>query len=168
MTQPSFFETGALAEPPAKSPDPAVVRVEVRKELTAVLDQARAGTAAAPPWSDEKTRYWRTVFPQMANWLPTDEVERMRAEFSSELARLDDERTLASFGYKIVTRAEFDVAIDVPAGSTREVIRQLAGAFIVYDPEDDDEGWLLVGDSRAELARETVEYRCQPPSVPPA
>ena len=31
---------------------------------------------------------WRTVFPNMANWLPADEADRMRAEFAREMARL--------------------------------------------------------------------------------
>jgi hypothetical protein len=33
--------------------------------------------------------YWRTVFPQMANWLPAAEADRLRREFRTEVARLD-------------------------------------------------------------------------------
>lgn len=70
------------------------------------------------------------------------------------------EQTLTAAGYKLVTRAGFDAANDVPAG-IREVAAAVAkewgGAFIVYDPNDDATGWLLVGDNRADLARETVE-----------
>jgi hypothetical protein len=29
------------------------------------------------------------LFPQMANWLPEEERERLRAEFRAELERLD-------------------------------------------------------------------------------
>lgn len=75
---------------------------------------------------------------------------------------MTDEQRLASHGYKLVTRAEFEAATDVPAGSTREVVRRVAakwgGAFVVYDPNDDDNGWLLVGGDRSALARETVEH----------
>ena len=80
---------------------------------------------------------------------------------------MTDEEHMASYGFKLVTRAEFDAATDVPAGTTREVVRRLGGAFVVYDPADDDQGWLLVGDDRAALARETVEYRCHPETEPP-
>jgi hypothetical protein len=79
---------------------------------------------------------------------------------------MTDEETLAGQGFRLVTLAEFEAATDVPAGTTREVVRRViaahGGAFVVYDPNDYDQGWLLVGDDRAELARETVEYRCQP------
>jgi hypothetical protein len=74
------------------------------------------------------------------------------------------EQILAGAGLKIVTRAEFDAATDVPA-----FIRRLADAvnaqwnhrFIIYDPKGGDDGWLLIGDDRAELVSETVEYRCR-------
>jgi hypothetical protein len=77
---------------------------------------------------------------------------------------MTDEQTLTAAGFKIVTRAEFDAATDVPDG-IRElaaaVIKQWGGAFVVYDPGDDKDGWLLIGDDRAELAAETVQYRCE-------
>jgi hypothetical protein len=64
-------------------PDPA----EVRAELMAVLAKARA--APQEPWPAKEASYWRTVFPQMANWLPDDEAERLRLEFAAEIARLE-------------------------------------------------------------------------------
>jgi hypothetical protein len=60
---------------------------EVRAELLAVLAEARA--AETFPWDARRTLYWRTVFPQMANWLPDDEAARLRAEFAAEIQRLD-------------------------------------------------------------------------------
>jgi hypothetical protein len=69
---------------------------EVRRELTALLDQARAGTGAAPPWTGDKARYWLTVFPQMANWLPPAEADRLRAEFLREMRRIEDEAVSAT------------------------------------------------------------------------
>ena len=52
---------------------------EVRAELLRVLAQARA--ARSFPWDARRTLYWRTVFPQMTNWLPDEEAARLRFEF---------------------------------------------------------------------------------------
>jgi hypothetical protein len=74
-----------FGSPPAQSydPDPDVVR----SELTGILARARA--APQEPWPAKEVSYWRTVFPQMANWLPAEEADRLRREFGAELARLD-------------------------------------------------------------------------------
>jgi hypothetical protein len=71
------------AEPTVYRADPAVVRAK----LLRLLAEARA--ADSPPWDRKTTRYWQTVFPQMANWLPDDEADQLRLEFRSEMARLD-------------------------------------------------------------------------------
>jgi hypothetical protein len=70
--------------PPAQTcdTDPA----EVRAELMAVLAKARA--APQVPWDAEQASLYRTVFPQMASWLPADEAARLRREFAAELDRL--------------------------------------------------------------------------------
>jgi hypothetical protein len=60
---------------------------EVRAELLAVLAEARA--AQSFPWDARRTLYWRTVFPQMTNWLPDDEAAQLRFEFETEMRRLD-------------------------------------------------------------------------------
>lgn len=60
---------------------------EVRAELLAVLAQARA--ARSFPWDARRTLYWRTVFPQMTNWLPEDEAAQLRREFETEIRRLE-------------------------------------------------------------------------------
>jgi hypothetical protein len=64
-------------------PDPD----KVRAELLAVLAKARA--AQRFPWDPRRTLYWRTVFPQMTNWLPDEEAAQLRLEFDVEIRRLD-------------------------------------------------------------------------------
>ncbi|RED41955.1 hypothetical protein BJ123_102126 [Rhodopseudomonas thermotolerans] len=59
---------------------------KVRNELLQILAEARA--ASTLPWEPRKLSYYRTVFPQMANWLPDDEADQLRFEFAAELARL--------------------------------------------------------------------------------
>jgi hypothetical protein len=60
---------------------------EVRAELLRVLAQARA--AQSFPWDARRTLYWRTVFPQMTNWLPDEEAAQLRFEFETEIQRLE-------------------------------------------------------------------------------
>ncbi|MGH6840997.1 MAG: hypothetical protein ACREDV_02745 [Methylocella sp.] len=60
---------------------------EVRAELLHVLAQVR--TAQSFPWDARRTLYWRTVFPQMTNWLPEDEAAQLRFEFETEMRRLE-------------------------------------------------------------------------------
>jgi hypothetical protein len=60
---------------------------EVRAELLRVLAQARA--AQSFPWDSRRTLYWRTVFPQMTNWLPDDEGKQLRFAFETEIRRLE-------------------------------------------------------------------------------
>lgn len=70
----------APAPPPVDHPGRA------RAKLNALLETARS--AQSMPWSERDARMWQTVFPQMANWLPEDEANRLRAEFARELERL--------------------------------------------------------------------------------
>jgi hypothetical protein len=75
-------------------PDPtAVDPEEVRQELRALLDVAKAAREAAP-WDRRTHRYHQVVFPQMANWLPADEAAQLCFEFASEMERI--ERLLAA------------------------------------------------------------------------
>ena len=60
---------------------------EVRAELLRVLAQARA--AKTFPWDQRAGLYWRTVFPQMTNWLPDEEAAQLRLAFETEIRRLD-------------------------------------------------------------------------------
>jgi hypothetical protein len=61
--------------------DPEKVRVELHE----MLDEARA--AQEMDW--EQRRLYRTIFPQMSNWLPQDEAAGLCAEFAAEMDRLD-------------------------------------------------------------------------------
>jgi hypothetical protein len=90
MTNPAQPDMFASLEPPKpKKPAPGsyVAPEEVRPKLQKVLAEARA--AETCPWDQRQTQYWRVVFPQMCNWLPPEERDRMRAEFAAEMARLD-------------------------------------------------------------------------------
>jgi hypothetical protein len=71
--------------PPAQSydPDPESVRAELKDIL------ARARAAPAEPWDRREILFYRTVFPQMANWLPAKEAKQLRFEFEQELERLE-------------------------------------------------------------------------------
>lgn len=60
---------------------------QVREELRRILAEARA--AQAMPWDAKRTALYRTIFPQMSNWLPADEGAQLRFEFEEELARLE-------------------------------------------------------------------------------
>ena len=70
-------------DPMAYAPAPD----KVRAELLAVLAKARA--AERMPWDARRALYWRTVFPQMANWLPAEEAAQLRFAFETEIRRLD-------------------------------------------------------------------------------
>lgn len=69
--------------PPVTRADPD----KVRAELLAILAKARA--ASTLPWDGRTTRYWRTVFPQMADWLPEEEAAQLRFAFEDEMKRLE-------------------------------------------------------------------------------
>ncbi|TMJ27302.1 MAG: hypothetical protein E6G96_13195 [Alphaproteobacteria bacterium] len=59
---------------------------QVRTELHRILLEARA--AQKMPWEPARVSLYRTIFPQMTNWLPEDEGAQLRFAFESELARL--------------------------------------------------------------------------------
>jgi hypothetical protein len=59
---------------------------QVRAELQQILAEARA--AQTMPWDSDKVSLYRTIFPQMANWLPEDEGAQLCFEFAAELERL--------------------------------------------------------------------------------
>lgn len=79
QTQADLFGAQPVAD---DRPDPE----KVRARLHAVLAKARA--APAVPWKPADVACYRTVFPQMTNWLPGDEARQLRLEFEAELARL--------------------------------------------------------------------------------
>ena len=59
----------------------------VRQELYTILAEARA--AQTMPWDARRAQLYRTIFPQMTNWLPEEEGAQLRFEFETELARLE-------------------------------------------------------------------------------
>jgi len=60
---------------------------QVREELNGILAEARA--AQKMPWDERRILLYRTIFPQMTNWLPEDEGAQLRFEFETELGRLE-------------------------------------------------------------------------------
>lgn len=68
---------------PAYRPDPEKVRSRLHK----ILAEARA--AKRLPWEPTTVSLYRTIFPQMTNWLPDDEGAQLRFEFETEIARLE-------------------------------------------------------------------------------
>ncbi len=60
---------------------------EVRAELHQILAEARA--AQTMPWDENRASLYRTIFPQMTNWLPDEEAAQLRFAFDEELARLE-------------------------------------------------------------------------------
>jgi hypothetical protein len=71
------------------------------------------------------------------------------------------EQTVIAAGYKVVTRAEFEAATDVPAGMRQVgagVLAKWGGDFVVYDPAGGDDGWILIDDDRDQILGETVEH----------
>lgn len=58
----------------------------VRAELYMILAEARA--AQKLPWEPKKALLYRTIFPQMTNWLPDEEGAQLRFEFEAEIKRL--------------------------------------------------------------------------------
>ena len=59
----------------------------VRAKLHLILSEARA--AATMPWQRAELSMYRTIFPQMTNWLPDDEARQLCFAFEAELARLE-------------------------------------------------------------------------------
>jgi len=69
-------------ETPVYGADPE----EVRAELHQILAEAQA--AQSMPWDASKVELYRTIFPQMTNWLPDDEAAQLRFDFETEMERL--------------------------------------------------------------------------------
>ena len=59
----------------------------VRAELYKILAEARA--AKTLPWEPKTVLLYRTIFPQMTNWLPDEEGAQLRFEFETEISRLE-------------------------------------------------------------------------------
>lgn len=66
----------------ATQPTPEIVR----EKMQGIIEQLQI--AEHMPWLGEKARRNAVIFPQMANWLPPEEGERLCAVFNQELIRL--------------------------------------------------------------------------------
>ena len=75
--------TGEDTATPEYHADPDTVRAE----LLEILAVARA--ADRLPWDASKVALYRTIFPQMTNWLPEAEGAQLRFQFEEEMARLE-------------------------------------------------------------------------------
>jgi hypothetical protein len=80
-------EQANLFDEDAPTPEYRADPDEVREELHKILAEARA--AKVIPWDAHRTRLYRTIFPQMTNWLPEEEGAQLRFQFEAELARLE-------------------------------------------------------------------------------
>jgi len=79
-TQAELFDEDAPAPEYRADPD------RVRARLHKMLAEARA--AQKLTWEPERVLLYRTLFPQMTNWLPEDESAQLRFAFEAEMARL--------------------------------------------------------------------------------
>ncbi|HEY2247502.1 MAG TPA: hypothetical protein VGH70_08685 [Bradyrhizobium sp.] len=68
---------------PEYRPDPDAVHAELHK----ILAEARA--AEKLTWEPKTVLLYRTIFPQMTNWLPDEEAAQLRFEFEAEMKRLE-------------------------------------------------------------------------------
>jgi hypothetical protein len=67
---------------PTYRPDPDKVRARLHR----ILAEARA--AQKLPWDPARVSLYRTIFPQMTNWLPEEEGVQLRFEFEAQMERL--------------------------------------------------------------------------------
>jgi hypothetical protein len=88
--QPDLFQDdnqsdlfGEESSTPEYRPDPDSVRAELYK----ILAEARA--AQTLPWEPRTVVLYRTIFPQMTNWLPDEEGAQLRFAFETEIKRLE-------------------------------------------------------------------------------
>jgi hypothetical protein len=76
-------QSGEDTPTPEYRADPDSVRAELHK----ILAEARA--AQKLPWEPKTVLLYRTIFPQMTNWLPDEEGAQLRFEFEAEIRRLE-------------------------------------------------------------------------------
>ena len=80
-TQDDLFDEDAAPVEYRADPD------KVRARLHRILAEARA--ARKLPWEPTRVSLYRTIFPQMTNWLPDEEGAQLRFEFETEIKRLE-------------------------------------------------------------------------------
>lgn len=87
--QPDLFGNDTLPELFDEDAAPRAYRADpekVRTRLQNILAEARS--AQTLPWDARQLTLYRTIFPQMANWLPEPEAAQLRFEFETEMVRL--------------------------------------------------------------------------------
>ena len=70
---------------------------------------------------------------------------------------INDKRIVEQCGYAITTREKL-LANGYTLKGLKRRVRNIAGRHIVYDPLDDGDGFLLVGDDLSALLAETVNH----------
>jgi len=88
--QPDLFQVDRQSNPfrqESPTPEYRADPDSVRAELYKILAEARA--AQRLPWEPKKALLYRTIFPQMTNWLPDEEGAQLRFEFEAEIKRLE-------------------------------------------------------------------------------
>jgi hypothetical protein len=88
--QPDLFQTDEQSDQfgeDAPTPEYRADLDSVRAELYKMLAEARAAERLA--WEPRKVLLYRTIFPQMTNWLPDEEGAQLRFEFETEIKRLE-------------------------------------------------------------------------------
>lgn len=81
MRQVDLFESFSPTPQISTKPDPQ----DIRKRLNRMLGEARQ--ASEMPWDARTARRYQTIFPQMADWLPAEEADALRAAFRKEIGR---------------------------------------------------------------------------------
>jgi hypothetical protein len=88
--QSDLFQTDAqsdLFDEDSPTPEYRPDADSVRADLYKILAEARA--AQKLPWEPKTVVLYRTIFPQMTNWLPDEEGAQLRFEFEAEIKRLE-------------------------------------------------------------------------------
>lgn len=65
---------------------------------------------------------------------------------------------LEKYEYVIVPWEAFRMIPNLPEGLLERAMEIGESKWVVYDPCDGEEGWLLIGDSERELINATVEH----------
>jgi hypothetical protein len=76
--------TCSARTPLRRNTGPTLIRFA--PNCTKILAEARA--AQKLPWEPKTVLLYRTIFPQMTNWLPDEEGAQLRFEFETEIKRL--------------------------------------------------------------------------------
>jgi hypothetical protein len=88
-SQLDLFKSDTQADMSGADAPPVVYRADpdkVRLRLERILAEARA--ADTMPWDSPQRNLYKTIFPQMTNWLPDEEAEQYRFQFEQEWERL--------------------------------------------------------------------------------